>query len=75
MHDELVFIDEACSCDLTRGQAADLIDKGTNSFFVVGSDGSRSTVITGKTAGGHSYLTTTPDSSLADNRLSLPQFP
>jgi hypothetical protein len=59
--------------DLYRGQATSLIDSGANTMFVVGSDGSRSTVIT-RQAGDHKYLTTSADSSLADNLLSLPQF-
>jgi Protein of unknown function (DUF3892) len=59
--------------DLYRDQATSLIDSGANTMFVIGSDGSRSTVITRQT-GDHKYLTTTADSSLADNLLSLPQF-
>lgn len=59
--------------DLYRDQATSLIDTGANTMFVVGGDGSRSTVIT-RQAGDHKYLTTTPDGSLADNLLSLPQF-
>ena len=50
-----------------------LIENGTNTFFVVGSDGSRSDVILG-TIGNHSFLTTEPDDSRADNLLSLPKF-
>jgi hypothetical protein len=59
--------------DLYRDQATSLIDGGTNTIFVVGSDGSRSTVIT-RQAGDHRYLTTSADTSTADNLLSLPQF-
>ena len=59
--------------DLYRGQAAGLIDNRSNSFFVVGSDGSTSAVIT-RSTGNHDYLTTILDASTADNLLSLPQF-
>jgi hypothetical protein len=59
--------------DLYRGQAASLIDAGTNTFYVIGADGSRSEVIT-RIAGDHSYVTTSPDASTQDNLLSLPTF-
>jgi hypothetical protein len=59
--------------DLYRDQATSLIDTGANTMFVLGNDGSRSTVIT-RQAGDHKYLSTTSDSSLLDNLLSLPQF-
>lgn len=59
--------------DLYRDQVAWLIDQGTNTFFVIGSDGSRSTVMTGL-VNGHSYIRTAADHSVADNLLSLPPF-
>jgi|GEM_PF-6529039 hypothetical protein len=59
---------------LSRSEAVDLINKGANSFFVVGADGSHSEVIVSDALHvGHDYLTTTPDASKADNLLSLPQ--
>jgi hypothetical protein len=60
--------------DLTRGQAAGLIDSGANSFFVLGNDGSRADVEVGVTGDGHAYLHTHPDATTADNLLSLPHF-
>lgn len=59
--------------DLYRGQAASLIDTGANTMFVLGSDGSRSNVVTGS-VNDHSYITTIADGSMADNLLSLPEF-
>jgi hypothetical protein len=60
--------------DLGRGQAAGLIERGENSFYVLGADGSRAEVEVGTTASGHAYLHTHPDETTADNLLSLPQF-
>ena len=59
--------------DLYRGQAASLIDGGTNTFFVFGTDGSTAEVIT-ETFGNHKILSTVADDSTADNLLSLPSF-
>ena len=59
--------------DLYRDQVAWLIDQATNTFFVIGSDGSRSNVMTGS-VNGHSYIKTVADHSVADNLLSLPAF-
>jgi hypothetical protein len=58
---------------LERGHAADLINNGTHSFFVIGADGAQSEVIASDALNlGHLYLTTVADGSKADNLLSLP---
>jgi hypothetical protein len=60
--------------DLSRGEAASLIDSGANTFFVIGTDGSRADVEVGATEDGHAYLHTRRDATTADNLLSLPHF-
>ena len=61
---------------LERADAVALIQKGTNSFFVAGADGSSANVIVSDALKvGHLYLTTTPDGSKEDNLLSLPPCP
>jgi Protein of unknown function (DUF3892) len=60
--------------DLSRGEAASLIDSGANTFFVIGTDGSRADVEVGVTEDGHAYLHTHRDATTADNLLSLPHF-
>lgn len=61
---------------LERADAVKLIQNSTNSFFVVGADGSRANVIVSDALHvGHDYLTTTADASKEDNLLSLPPCP
>jgi hypothetical protein len=60
---------------LSRADAVKLIRNNTNSFFVVGADGSQADVIlSDANKVGHDYLTTTADASTEDNLLSLPSF-
>jgi len=64
---------------LERAAAVSLIQSGVNSFYVVGADGSRSTVLVSDKpidgqGGLDTYLTTTPDGSVEDNLDSLPPF-
>jgi hypothetical protein len=60
--------------DLLRAQAANLIEQGVNSIYVIGADGSRANVEVDHTADGHAFLRTTPDDTTADNLLALPHF-
>jgi len=59
---------------LTRAHAAQLIEAGTNSFFVHGDDGSQADVqvIDNDPHIHHAYLKTVPDGSLEDNLSQLP---
>ncbi len=58
---------------LERGVAVGLIERGVNSFYVIGKDGSEANVVVSDAnAVGHNYLTTVADASTEDNLLSLP---
>jgi hypothetical protein len=60
---------------MSRNQVIRRIEAGTN-FYTVGSDGSRAEVVVMRPDAQHplDYIKTTPDETVADNLLSLPEF-
>ncbi|MDC8005869.1 DUF3892 domain-containing protein [Aureisphaera galaxeae] len=60
---------------MTRNEVINRIEAGSN-FYTIGSDGSRAEVIVMRPDAQHplDYIKTTPDHTLADNLLSLPEF-